>query len=589
MVDRSEILAAYSSKALLKDLLASIKPYRWRFAFASFLRLTSDLVWLYPAFALASIVSLLSEGDIASHFPQIQWILVLWMLASVWHYIARDVAKFIGFQVAEKVNLDKQKEVISHMMRLDMHWQERENSGNKVKRIQRGGEGFLEILRIWLVNYIEIGVNLVGMTFIVATFDRTIALGFMIFMVTYYALAYAISRKAGEATSLTNIEEEHVHGLSFEAINNIRTVKALGMEKGFLKKLQNRMSVLLARIRTRVFWFRVRDSSLSLWGQTFRLVAIAFIVYEIIQGRYEVGFLVIFYEYFNRILDSIAELSEVSQRFMVARYGIGRMKEILHEPLGIDDETGKVDLPEEWQTIEVKNLHFSYGSKTVLNGIDIVIRRGERIGIVGLSGAGKSTLFKLLLKEHERYEGDILIDGTPLTSIKKSSYFEHAATVLQDTEVFHFTLAENILMANPKEEENQELLSQALAISHVSDFLPKLPNGMHTELGEKGVRLSGGERQRVGIARAVFKRPQIVFMDEATSHLDVESEEKIRDSFHNFFQSVTAVVIAHRLSTIREMDRIYVLEDGKVLEEGNFDDLYGKKGRFYELWEKQRF
>jgi ATP-binding cassette subfamily B protein len=217
------------------------------------------------------------------------------------------------------------------------------------------------------------------------------------------------------------------------------------------------------------------------------------------------------------------------------------------------------------------------------------ISRGEKVGIVGISGAGKSTLYKLLLKEHENYEGGILFDDIPLRNIKRSSYFKHSAVVLQDTEVFNFKLKDNISLSNVDESENEALLRRAVKIAHVTDFMNKLPDGLDTYIGEKGVKLSGGEKQRVGIARAIFKQPDVLFLDEATSHLDMESEEKIRDSLHSFFQQVTAVVIAHRLSTIKEMDRIIVIEKGEIVESGSFDKLIEKKGRFCELWDKQKF
>ena len=127
-----------------------------------------------------------------------------------------------------------------------------------------------------------------------------------------------------------------------------------------------------------------------------------------------------------------------------------------------------------------------------------------------------------------------------------------------------------------------------MATAHISNLVEKLPQGIETVIGEKGVKLSGGERQRLGIARAIFKQPEILLLDEATSHLDLESEEKIRDSLHKFFENVTAIVIAHRLTTIKEMDKILVIEDGKIIESGNFDTLYARRGRFHELWEKQR-
>jgi ABC-type multidrug transport system fused ATPase/permease subunit len=259
---------------------------------------------------------------------------------------------------------------------------------------------------------------------------------------------------------------------------------------------------------------------------------------------------------------------------------------ILQEPINIENETGKHAFPKKWQHLTLKNLSFSYDEKPVLQNISLTIQRGEKIGIVGLSGAGKSTLFKLLMKEHEGYTGDIHFDEVPLRNIEKSSYLQSMAAVLQETEVFNFTLEENITIARAG--KNRDRLTKALQVSHVIDFLEKLPSGLKTLIGEKGFRLSGGERQRVGLARAIYKQPQLLLLDEATSHLDLESEKKIQESLHEFFQTVTAIVIAHRLTTIKEMDRIVVIEDGKIVESGSFSTLFKSKGRFYELWEQQK-
>ncbi len=158
--------------------------------------------------------------------------------------------------------------------------------------------------------------------------------------------------------------------------------------------------------------------------------------------------------------------------------------------------------------------------------------------------------------------------------------------VLQETEVFNFTLKENIVLATGQDKPQD--LANALEVAHVDDFLFKLPQGVDSLIGEKGVKLSGGEKQRLGLARAVYKNPQLLFLDEATSHLDLESEQKIQDSLHHVFQSVTAVVIAHRLTTVKEMDTIVVIEKGKLIESGSFNELYKKQGRFFELWEKQK-
>ncbi len=375
-------------------------------------------------------------------------------------------------------------------------------------------------------------------------------------------------------------------GLMFQILNNIRTIKVLAIAEKILKVVDEYIADLYKKIKYRIFCFRSRNGILDLLIMAFRLGIIIFIALGIEHGRYEIGFLVLFYGYFNGLTQSVNELAETAQDFMVYKYGIARMQGILNERTIIEDEKDKVDFSRNWKNIIVKNLSFFYGENQVLKDISFEIKRGERVGIVGLSGAGKSTLIKLLLKEVENYEGEILIDNIPLRKIKRKSYLESIGVVLQDTEVFNFTLADNITIAGKEGTKND--LKKALDIAHVSDFTHKLPQGINTFIGEKGIRLSGGEKQRLGIARAIYKKPKILFLDEATSHLDIESEKKIKDSLHKFLKNITAVVIAHRLTTIKEMDKILVIEDGKRTEEGNYSELFASKGRFHELWENQK-
>ncbi len=578
----------YSSWQLIKDVARFLKPYKWRFIVASIIRLAGDLAWLYPAFAFASIINFFTHYKPGQSLRSVWIALGLWFLAALIRQFSNFFAKYFGYRIAEKVGIDSELTTIRHMFSLDMAWHERENSGNKIKRIQNACNAFDKILRIWFNSIIEIGINLIAINIIIAQFDTLVLFVLIIFLVTYFLISNIMIRKAGAASYIVNTQEENVSGLFFESINNIRTVKVMSMAKTFYNILIRAADDLYEKIKVRIFWYQTRNILVSSWAIIFRTAIMAIIIVGIIRGHYEVGFLILFHSYFGGLYESIDELSTSIQDFVTAKFSIARMKDILNEPIIIDDERGKVALPPDWQTIAIKNLYFSYGENKVLNDISFEVRRGEKVGIVGLSGAGKSTLFKLLLKEREKFDGDILFDGVSIKKIRKTDYFKYVSVVLQDTEVFNFSLRENITITNDRQKNNEKLLKRSINIARVSDFIGKLPQGMETVIGEKGVRLSGGEKQRLGIARAVFKEPEILLLDEATSHLDLESEEKIRDSLHKFFENVTAVVIAHRLTTIKEMDKILVIEDGKLIESGNFETLYSRKGRFYELWEKQR-
>lgn len=583
------VKSLYSDREVIRDLYGFLKPYRMKFWAATILRLVADIVWLYPAFGIARLVTILSgvqTGD--EKFAASMWVIGGYIVAMLVRSFSIYFSRMWGFYASERAALDAQNKGIAHLYDLDIAWHEKENAGNKLKRVTGAGDAIDRSVRIWFNSLIEVFVNALGMTVILATVDRFISLTIGVFVVTYFFLSRALLKRASAAAREVNVTEEVLSGVMFEGLNNIRTVKALGVIRQAMSTVERAANEAFGKIRIRIFRFQIRDVCLSLWINIFRVACFVVIVTGIIRGNYDVGFLLLFTGYFSRIVDSVATLSDSVQQWVIGKYSIGRLMDILRTPAFPEGELATRNIPKDWKEIRLEHVSFSYGGHDVLSDVSFTIRRGERIGIVGLSGAGKSTLFKLFMKENETYRGEIFIDNVPLRSIKRSSYYEKATVVLQETEVFNFSLKENITIAQTGKKPDIKALNRALDIAHVSAFSEKMSQGIDTIIGEKGVKLSGGERQRIGIARAIYKGPDVLFMDEATSHLDLESEEKIQEALHIFFKEVTAVVIAHRLTTIKEMDRILVLEGGKILEEGSFAELQNNHGRFFGLWEKQK-
>ncbi len=584
----SEQTAPFSYRDLLREVTRRLRPYRGRFLIASMFRAVGDTVFLYPAIAFAQVVDYLTTYTPGASLAPVWWPLGIWAVILCIRHPSMFVGKYIGFQIAERVTLDVEMSALRHLTRLDIAWHERENAGNKLKRIESGGAGLQRVIRLWFATVIESIIRFVGTFLVIAHINRTFGAIFFAFIFVFTALATFFTRRAGQSEEAVNVAAEHANGLAFETISNIRSVKVMGMAEKLLDRFQQAITHLFARIRVRIFRYQLASSVTWAWANFFRVGSFGLIALSIARGELTIGFLIIFNWYLNSIIEAANEVADMSQEIVTAKYGVARLRDILDEPVQIDDDAGKQPMPVQWRAMHVADVSFSYGALPVLQNISFDLRRGEKVGIVGLSGAGKSTLFKLLLNERSEYTGQITIDKMPLADIRRSEYLTQTAVVLQDTEVFNFSLRDNITIANPARADDAELLERALTIAHVHDFIPKLPQGLDTLIGEKGFRLSGGEKQRLGIARAIFKEPQLLLLDEATSHLDLESEEKIQDALHRFFARVTAVVIAHRLTTIREMDRIIVLEDGRILEEGTFDALMKKRGRFCELWEKQR-
>lgn len=578
----------YSNWQLIRDLWRWLGKHRLPFVGASLLLLVSEVSWLYPTYALAQIVTALTKpgGVIDEHAL---WFFVsTWVAVSFFRYLSREFSKFVAYQIGELMQIETEQLAVKHMLSLDIAWHEQENVGNKMRKVYRGAGSVEQVLDQWIDSFLPTGVSLVGSISIIGRVDPFISAVIIVFLVTYVSLGVVLGRRITKAIDAVNQGEEDVGGLEFEAIGNVRTVRALGFGGAIARRIERLNEGLFDKIVARIAAWRTRDVAIDTCGQLFRIGLLAYVLQQILIGRYEAGFLVLVYNYMTQLWGDIGRVVDGAQRFMAARQAIARMASLLRVPVGIDAR-GTKPFPSKWKTLSLRNVSFAYGDRKVLDDISFEVKRGERIGIVGRSGAGKSTLFKLLLKEYDNYSGRIAIDNTSLHDIQRQSFVSRVAVVLQDTEVFNFPLKENVTIASTKKVGDAKLLNQALTIAHVTDFVGRLPDGIETMIGEKGVKLSGGERQRVGIARAVFKQPDILFMDEATSHLDSESEQKIQDSLHQVFKSVTAVVIAHRLSTIREMDRILVLEDGRLIEEGSFDALLKQKGRFHQLWQTQQF
>lgn len=584
--DRTNDIGPYSYREFFWFIWKRIRPNRGRFWLATFFRLSGDIAYLYPAYAIAAVITILSKPRTDQTTHTIIIIGIWWGLATIWRLIAQFASKLIGFRLAAKTANETFLAATQHMLLLDMSWHEKENSGNKLKRIDRGTNAINQMIRMWYGMVIEIFVNIVGTVAVISQTTIGLASSLLIFMAVFLVVSSILMKRASIMEMTVDQKEEDIQGLSFEAINNIRSVKALGITPSLSSRLRDEVRSMLNSINRRVFLFQGRSNTLNALGQMFRFGSMFLIIYGILHHQYQLGFLVLFQSYFNKLWESVGELSELAPDVVSAKFAVGRLEHILREPVRIETTANKGEFPVNWRELRVDHLSFGYSQTDVLQDLSFIVRRGERIGIVGLSGAGKTTLFKLFMKEHEGYRGAISFDDVSLKTIEKQSYVRQVASVLQDTEVFNFSLRENIRIASTT--GTDAMLEQALTTAHVRDFLHKLPKGADTIIGEKGFRLSGGEKQRLGIARAIYKQPQLLLLDEATSHLDVESEKDIQDSLHQFFQSVTAIVIAHRLTTIKEMDRILVIEGGRLIEAGTFKELHDKHGRFHALWEQQR-
>jgi subfamily B ATP-binding cassette protein MsbA len=308
--------------------------------------------------------------------------------------------------------------------------------------------------------------------------------------------------------------------------------------------------------------------------------------YMIINGELTFGEFLSFTLYLGFMIAPIVQMSNIGSQLTEAFAGLDRTQEIMNMDPENDEKSRTIALPALKGDIRFNDVSFAYEEgKEVVKGISFDAPAGSVTALVGSSGSGKTTIASLAATFITPDSGTITIDGIDLSKVVLSQYRQHLAVVLQDDFLFEGTIRENILFARPNESE--ENLTKAVNAAYVNEFTDRFEKGLDTVIGERGIKLSGGQRQRIAIARAILANPKIILLDEATSSLDTESEALIQQSLNELMKGRTTFVIAHRLSTIRQAQQILVIENGKIAERGNHQDLIDKKGRYYELFTYQ--
>ncbi len=370
-----------------------------------------------------------------------------------------------------------------------------------------------------------------------------------------------------------------------EATRGHRVVKAFGMEdfehRRFSEATQRHLQVKLrSQILTYVSGPVVE--SLAAVG------AAAFLIYAgraVRSGQLTASVLVSFLTALMMLYDPIRKLNKVNLILQEARAAAQRVAKILAVPNEVADRKGARDLEEFRDRVRFDGVSFGYGDEHVLRGVDLEIGRGEVVAVVGPSGAGKSTLINLLPRFYDPDEGTITLDGHDVREVTLESLRRQIGIVTQETVLFDETVRNNI--AYGRSDLSLESVREAAAAAYADDFIMELPAGYDTRIGEEGSRLSGGQRQRLAIARALLKNAPILILDEATSHLDSESEALVQKALYNLMRGRTALVIAHRLSTVKSADRIVVMEAGRITQIGDHEELMRQGGTYKRLYELQ--
>jgi ATP-binding cassette subfamily B protein len=453
------------------------------------------------------------------------------------------------------------------------------------------GRDYRELMDNFHYNYVNL---VVAMPVIAATMFTVNVYTGLIFIVSI-AMMFVTGRKlAAAASRAEKVEADRrstIDGYVVDAIANFVSVKAFGSERREASRLSQKRGALIEAASTAFYksiWFWGVMSLFIrwiIWPATFILN-----VYLFQQGRINIAqmttflaVIVLFSSFIWDVIWNISQLNiklariEEAYRYLFGQHNIFKDKPPLSTPRHHALDFNKA--------LELRNLSFAYPDQPqtlVLTDINLTIKKGEKVGVVGPSGGGKSTLLKLLLGYYPATSGQLLLDGAAVDS---RGLADSIAYVPQDTAVFHRSIRENIAYGQP--DATQAKIEAAAKQAQAHNFIVSLQESYDTLVGERGVKLSGGQRQRVAIARAILKDAPLLMLDEATSALDSESEKSIQQALHSLFERRTAIVIAHRLSTIQNMDRIVVFDQGRIIEEGTHRQLLDHKGVYAKLWAHQ--
>jgi ATP-binding cassette subfamily B protein len=554
-------------------IFSFIRPYRWSLFMGLVLLFLSSVVFMvfpYLAGLMVDVAQGNSDWELTLSDVGLGLLLILLLQASFSYMRVMLFAR-----VSEHGIADVRRALYDKLITLPVTFYEQNRIGELVSRLTADVEKLYGAFSITLAEFIrQVIILIAGIIFLGITTPRLALIMLATFpVVVLSAMVFGrfirkLSKQRQEQLADSNI-------IVSETIQSMDTVKAFTNELfeslRYRRQIDDVVRVAMRYARGRAL-FAVFIIML-LFGALF------FIVWQgaslLQQGMITAGDLIAFVSYTAIIGGAIAGLGNFYTELIGAVGATERVREILQQPGELDiADSSELEPLQIVGHIEYEQVHFRYPTREdieVLKGLSFKVPAGQKVALVGPSGAGKSTIVQLLLRFYSLSSGSIRVDGRDIESMDIRSFRKHIAIVPQEVLLFGGTIRENILYGRPDatEEDILEAAQQANAL----DFIERFPEGLDTLVGERGVKLSGGQRQRIAIARAILKNPAILLLDEATSSLDAESERLVQDALNTLMKGRTSIIIAHRLATIREVDQIFVIDDGRIIEQGTHEEL----------------
>ncbi len=565
-----------------------VRPYKWQFIIGLLLLSMSSLLFMiFPGAAGEMANTAIGKGKMDIPVGQFGWIfLVILIIQGVISYFRTTLFAY----VSEKGMADLRKSLYNKIMTLDITFFESRRVGELSSRLTADVNQLQEVFSITLAEFIRQLVILIAGLVILGFLAPKLSLLMLLTFPFIVVLAMVFGKYVRNISKSRQDELANSNVIVDETLQSFHTVKSFTNE--FFESLRYeksinelvRISMKYAKVRGVFFTFIIT----ILFGGIFFILWRGAVMVQ--NGEMQVGDLFSFIIYTGLIGGAIASIGSLYTSIAGAIGATERILEILEKPSEVDlDDAGKPHQRFEG-TIAFRDVSFSYPSRPdvqVLDEINFEIEKGKNIAFVGASGVGKSTIIQLILQYYQPTSGNIEVDGQKITSYNLTDYRKNMALVPQEVLLFGGTIRENLQYGKP--DATDEELKAAAIQANAWEFISTFPDQLNTIVGERGIKLSGGQRQRIAIARAILRNPTILLLDEATSSLDAESEKLVQEALQVLMKDRTSIIVAHRLSTIKEVDCIYVLDKGKIIEKGTHTELSARPNGAYNNLAKLQF